>query len=143
MLDVAAINVAVLGEHLERRSVGCQLVVGIVEVGLTAFVQCTHGIDLAMHLVLHHREDFIQEASFVAGTLAQHKAYRALYVIALFDPSRFRLRADRPRGGRLQSGRPKDHAKVSPHRWILVREHHHLQPIVRHVPREVAIDVHH
>lgn len=50
VLDVAAVDGAAVGEHLEGAGVGGELVVGVVEVGFAALVEGLHGVDLALHL---------------------------------------------------------------------------------------------
>ena len=70
MLHVLAIQVAVVRKHLERGGVGCQLIVGIVEVGLTAFVKRLHAGNLALHLVFHQRVHLVQETGGVDDSLA-------------------------------------------------------------------------
>ena len=74
VLHVPAVEGGVLGEHLEGSGVGGKLVVGVVEVRLAVLVERLHGDDLATDFVLHERIDFVEEAGFARGALAQNEA---------------------------------------------------------------------
>jgi len=93
--------------------------------------------------VFHQRIDLVEKARLVGGAFAQDEADGALDVVALLDARRFGFGTDGPGGGGLESGRPEDHAEVGPDRRVLMGEHDHLQAIVRHVPGEVLVYLHH
>jgi hypothetical protein len=143
VLHVAAVEVAVLGQHLEGGGVGGELVVGIVEVGFAVLVERLHGGDLAADFVLDQRIDLVEEAGLAGDAFAQDEADGARHVVALLDADGFGFGADGPRGGGLEPGSPEDHAEVGPDRRVLVGEHDHLQAVVRHVAGEVLVDLHH
>ena len=143
VLHVFAVQVAVLRQHLQGSGVGGQLVIGIVEVGLTAFVQRLHAGNLALHLVFDQRVHLVQKTGFVGHALSQHQADGALHVVAFFQSNGFCFCADCPGGCGFKARRPKDHAQVGPDRRVLVREHDHLQAVVRHVEGQVFVDIHH
>ena len=143
MLHVLAVQVAVLRQHLEGSGIGGQLVVGIVEVGLTTLVQRLHAGNLALHFVFDQRVHLVQKAGFVGHALAQHQADSALHVVALLQPHGFGLGADGPGRRGLQASSPENHAQVGPHRRVLVREHDHLQTVVGHVAGQVLVDLDH
>ena len=70
MLDIATIDVSVLGEYLERGCISGQLIVSIVEVWLASLVQCLHRVDLPTNFIFDHRIDLVEKAWFVAGAFA-------------------------------------------------------------------------
>ena len=141
--DVLPVERLELGQHAERGGVSGELVVGVAEVRLAAFVERAHRVDLTADLVLHHRVDLVEESVFFAQALAENEEDGALDVVALLDAAGGSLGGDGPRCGDPQPRRPQDHAEVGPDRWVLVGEHDELEAVVRHVAREVRVDLDH
>jgi hypothetical protein len=108
----------------------CALVPGIVEGGEASKLRGNCLLDLAL--------DLHAPGVGFGQALAQHKADGALDVVA--RPARLgRFSYYVPCGGHTHARRPQNGAEISPNASILVREHHYLQAIVRHVASHCAI----
>lgn len=143
VLDIAPVEGGVLGEDLERGGVGPELVVGVVEIRFPVFIEGLHRGDLAADFIFDEGIDFVEKAGFGRSALAEDETDGAGDVVAFFDADRFGLGADRPGGGRFETGGPEDHPEVSPDGRVLMGELHHLETVVRHVASEIAIDLDH
>jgi hypothetical protein len=63
--------------------------------------------------------------------------------LPFLDSARGCFGADGPGGGDLEAAGPQNHAEVAPHCRVLVGELHQLQSVVRHLPRQPGVDIHH
>jgi hypothetical protein len=119
-------------QHLERRGVGAELVVSIAEVWLLAVIERAHRLQLCMDGVLHRTLEPGNEARLVAEALSQHQQHGALDVVAGAVRA-LGLGGNAPASSDLKARSPENLREVRPDTDVLMGEHDHLEPAVRHV----------
>ena len=140
--DVDVLDALVTGQDAQGRGIGGELIVAVGEARVVLVLDLGHGLQLPLDLHLDLLHDLVQEGNVARHLLAQDHEHRSLDVVPFLE-RRFGLRGYGPGGGHPQPRGPEDEREVRPHRGVLMGEHHHLQPVVGHVGREVAVGVHH